>query len=133
MNTEDEDKTGGVQSPLDESACSTSLDVKKFFEWLTTGAKSPESREDHRNQYSDIEWAQKQPEGPPNYKIGDVVEFYVGGVGVIDEVSEPHGGWPSSYSTTKVEGYPDREDNKRAWHYEGDFKRTIAKSPLHFL
>lgn len=100
-----------------------------FLAWLN----SPASREKHRNKYNDIEWATRQPKGAPKYRVGDVVEFHVGGFGVIDKVSEPQSGWPASYATEKIAGMADRKDAKRAWHYEGDFKRWVAKSPLHSL
>jgi hypothetical protein len=89
------------------------------------------SREDHRKSYSDIRWCAMQPKGDPKYKIGDVVEFHVGGFGIINGVSKPSNGWPSSYSTEKIDELPDHASTKRAWHYEGDFKNWIAKSPLH--
>lgn len=80
-----------------------------------------------------MEWAARQPKGPPKYKIGDAVEFHVGGFGVIDEVSKPQGGWPSEYSTEDIAGMRPHKTRKSAWHYEGDFKRRIGKSPLHSL
>ncbi len=97
------------------------------------------AREKHRKKYNDMEWAAQQPKGPPKFKIGDVVEFHVGGFGVIDEVSAPdpeddeEDGWPAEYSTAPIKGMPSRKDGKVAWHYEGDFKRRVAKSPLHSL
>lgn len=100
-----------------------------FFEWIM----SPESREEHRREYTDLEWAAAQPTGDPKYKIGDVVEFHVGGFGVIREVSPPRGGWPASYATACIEGMPGHKSRKCAWHYEGDFKEWVAKSPLHSL
>jgi hypothetical protein len=103
--------------------------AESFMAWLT----GPDSRETHRREYNDIQWAQMQPTGEPKYKIGDVVEFHVGGYGVIHEVSQPRGGWPSSYATSNVEGYPPHATRKCAWHYEGDFKTWVAKSPLHSL
>jgi len=81
----------------------------------------------HRRGISDIDWAKAQPKGPPKYAEGDVVEFHVGGFGVISEVSEPHNGWPSSYATHDVEGFPPHTNHISAWHYEGDFKRLAAK------
>jgi hypothetical protein len=89
------------------------------------------SREPHRKAYNDVEWANAQPKGPPKYMIGDVVEFHAGGFGVIDKVSPFHSGCPSQYATTHIEGLP--RYNKGAWHYEGDFKRWVAQSPLHDL
>ena len=103
--------------------------VSDFFAWLN----SPDSREKHRNKYNDAEWARRQPKGAPKYKLGDVVEFHVGGFGVINEVCKPEGGWPSEYSTEDIAGMRPHKTRKSAWHYEGDFKRRFAKSPLHSL
>ena len=72
---------------------------------------------------SDMQWAEMQPHGPPNYALGDVVEFEVGGYGVITEISEPHGGWPSSYATDEIKGY--QPPPYHAWHHELDFKRLV--------
>lgn len=78
-----------------------------------------------------MEWAEQQSQGPPHFRIGDVVEFKVGGFGVIDGVTKPHDGWPSSYSTQDVEGMPAHSKTKMAWHYEGDFKKlSISKRLL---
>ena len=90
-------------------------------------------REDHRKEFNDVQWAQQQPEGEPKYKIGDVIRFQAGGIGVIYEVSGPRGGWPSSYSTRPIEGFKYHPRGKYAWHYEGDFSEWVAKSPLHSL
>lgn len=100
-----------------------------FIAWLN----SPASREKHRSKYNDIEWAGRQPKGAPKCRVGDVVEFHVGGFGVIDKVSEPQGGWPSSYATYDIAGMAPHKTRKSAWHYEGDFCRWAAKSPLHSL
>lgn len=86
-----------------------------------------EQVEAHRRGVSDMDWAKMQPEGPPNYSVGDVVEFQAGGFGAIKEVSEPHGGWPSSYATESFKDLPQHTSRKSAWHYEGDFKRLAAK------
>lgn len=67
------------------------------------------------------------------YYIGDVVEFTVGGVGVIDSVFKAHNGLPESYSTKEVEGLPYRKDTKCAWHYEGDFKALVGESAIRSL
>ena len=83
--------------------------------------------DNHRKGISDMDWAQMQPAGPPKYAEGDIVEFQVGGFGVIREVSEPHNGWPASYATDNVETLPPHSGHKAAWHYEGDFKRLAAK------
>tara|TARA_R110000851_G_scaffold111034_1_gene233982 strand:+ start:123 stop:458 length:336 start_codon:yes stop_codon:yes gene_type:complete len=90
-------------------------------------------REEHRKQFSDIEWQNQQPRGLPKYKIGDVIEFEAGGLGVIREVNIGRGGHPSSYATDRIEGLESHPTGKCAWHYEGDFKNWIAKSPLHTL
>jgi len=79
-------------------------------------------REDHRKEYSDLEWAAAQQPGPARFKIGDVVYFKAGGCGVINKVKEPSNGWPATYSTDKINGQEDHPKTKRAWHYEGDFE-----------
>lgn len=94
---------------------------------------SSESREPHRRDLNDVEWASAQPSGDPNYEIGDVIEFKVGGIGVISEVRKPQNGWPSQYATKEVHGIDYREDGKYAWHYEGDFAARIGISPVHDL
>ena len=99
---------------------------KAIHDWLADPWKYAE---DHRKGISDIGWARMQPKEQSFY-IGDVVEFKVGGFGVIDGVSEAQGGWPPSYSTEKVKGLQDRKDTKRAWHYEGDFLRLVAPSGI---
>jgi len=88
--------------------------------------------EEHRRGISDVAWAQMQPH-EQNFFIGDVVEFKVGGFGVIDGVGGGENGWPPSYSTKEIEGFQDRNDSKRAWHYEGDFKELISPSGLRSL
>ena len=90
-------------------------------------------RDNHRKQYTDIEWALAQPTGPAKYMIGDVVEFRVGGFGIIDEVCHPHNGWPASYSVARAEGKPFHAKGITAWHYEGDFKELVGKSALRGL
>lgn len=40
---------------------------------------------------------------------------------------------PSSYATADISGMAPHKTRKSAWHYEGDFKRWVAKSPLHSL
>jgi hypothetical protein len=96
-------------------------------------AKDPwKYAEKHRRGISDMDWAAQQPKSQ-NYFIGDIVEFFVGGFGIIDEVSKAHGGWPPKYSTQKVEGYPYRSDGKVAWHYEGDVKALVQPSTLRNL
>ena len=92
-----------------------------------------DSREDHRKQFNDSEWQNQQPRGLPKYKIGDVIEFHAGGFGVIREVNTGQNGHVSSYATDSIEGKESHPKSKEAWHYEGDFKNWIAKSPLHTL
>ena len=87
----------------------------------------------HRSQYNDMQWANVQQRGNPKYVIGDVMEFHEGGFGVISKVSNAHDGWPVSYETSKVEGMEDHPQTRRAWFYEGDFKKCIGKSPIHRL
>lgn len=117
-------KRGVVSAP----GCSAFPDFD-IIAWM----KSPESREKHRAEFTDMQWAGQQPEGPPNYHIGDVVEFYAGGFGVISEVSNPHDGWPSSYATRDIEGFQPHASRKLAWHYEGDFKKLVGGSPLRSM
>jgi len=102
---------------------------KDFYRWFT----GPESREDHRREFTDGEWACEQPKGNPKYNIGDVVRFHAGGFGVIKEVKGPSGGWPSSYATETPKGMGGHKNFKCAWHYEGDFAEWVARSPLHSL
>lgn len=90
--------------------------------------KAPYQYPEHRKYLNDLDWAAAQVQGPPNYHIGDVVEFHEGGFGVVDEVSEPRDGWPSSYSVAFVPGLPKAPRN--AWYYEGDIKRLVGGSPL---
>ena len=86
--------------------------------------------DEHRRGISDLEWVRLQPVGDPNYMLGDLVEFQVGGFGIITKVSKPQSGWPSSYATSIANGFADHKTTKRAWHYEGDFKRLAGASPL---
>ena len=92
-----------------------------------------DARDDHRKEFTDGEWAAQQPTGAPKYKIGDVIEFHAGGFGVIREVCMGNNGHANSYATDSIEGKPFHPRSKVAWHYEGDFKNWIAKSPLHKL
>ena len=110
------------------AGCSAFSD-QNLISWMN----SQESREKHRSKYNDMQWAGQQPEGQPNYYIGDMVEFHAGGFGVISEVSNPHDGWPSSYSTRDIDGFPPHSTRKLAWHYEGDFKRLVVGSPLRSM
>jgi hypothetical protein len=88
----------------------------------------------HRRGINDCDWAARQPKGKPRYAIGDVLEFKAGGFGVVTDVSwEPETGWPSSYSLDPVKGMKFHPRDICAWHYELDFERRLAKSPLHRL
>ncbi|MFX0134115.1 MAG: hypothetical protein ACFFDN_10775 [Candidatus Hodarchaeota archaeon] len=76
----------------------------------------------HRRGLSDIQWEAQQPMTLPNYKIGDIVEFKIGGSGIIVEVSPPECGHPSQYAIAEIPGKKYHPRNKYAWHYEGDIK-----------
>ena len=83
--------------------------------------------EEHRKGITDLDWALAQPK-KQGYYVGDVIEFHVGGIGLINAVSQ-NGGWPPSYATEPVKGFPYRpNDAKLAWHREGDFKALISPS-----
>ena len=86
----------------------------------------------HRRGLTDCEWASKQPNGKPNYFLGDIVEFKVGGFGIITETTDP-GDKPIAYSISSVQGLKQITTGKCAWHYEGDFKRLVGKSPIRNL
>jgi hypothetical protein len=79
----------------------------------------------HRRGITDLNWSALQPRGNPRFTIGDVVEFKVGGFGVIAEVVIEQNGWPNQYSTRSVNGLPGHATTKRAWHYELDIKRRL--------
>ncbi len=89
-------------------------------------------RDYHRREFTDLEWAAEQKNDFPNYRIGDIVEFHVGGFGVIDEVNISNSGWPPSYSTSRIEGKDYHAGGISAWHYEGDFI-IIRDSPVHLF
>jgi len=90
--------------------------------------------DEHRRGLSDMEWADAQRQGEPKYMFGDVVEFMVGGFGVIKEVSyNKNSGSPPSYSTENIKGFDSHKTAKIAWHYERDFKRLVSKSNLRSL
>ncbi len=91
----------------------------EFIENLKAYMLSGGSKDEHRKEFNDMQWADQQPTGAPNFNIGDIVEFKVGGYGIITKISEPHGGWPSSYATEKAKTLP--PPPYYAWHYEGDF------------
>lgn len=89
------------------------------------------SYEKHRIGIPDHEWENAQPL-EQNYFIGDVVEFHVGGCGLIDEVlKSDHGGCPK-YSTREVPGH-DHHPTRTAWHYEGDFKTLLSPSGVRMF
>lgn len=111
--------------------------AEKFMAYMN----SPESREDHRRDYNDCEWHDAQRVGKPLYKCGDVIEFQVGGFGIISDVNKGNSPtvYPSieygtpSYAVDSIEGMEYHASNIHAWHYEGDLKKCIARSPLHEL
>ena len=80
------------------------------------------------------ETAKMQPK-EQSYYVGDVVEFKVGGCGVIDKVKLPQQGSdrPISYSTEKVEFLAYRRDAKNSWHYDGDISRLVSPSGIRAL
>lgn len=85
---------------------------------------------EHRKGMSDMQWANAQSQEPPNFMVGDIVEFMVGGFGIIVTVTKPHDGWPSSYAADPVPGLDYHSKGKYAWHYEGDFKRLAYPSAI---
>jgi len=87
----------------------------------------------HRRGISDVEWANCQPDTPPKYIEGDVVEFMVGGYGIIDEVSFPENGNPSQYSIRPIAEKKFHPKGIYAWHYEGDIKRLVEGSAIRRL
>ena len=91
-----------------------------------------EMRDAHRKEYCDMEWDKKQPR-KTSYYIGDVVEFKVGGIGVLSEAKDAHNGWAPSYSCSPVKGFSFHKEGKTAWHLEGDFKRLIAGSGIRYI
>ena len=91
----------------------------EIIDKINARSKSIRERDDHRKEFDDIQWADQQPTGAPNFNIGDIVEFKVGGYGMISEIRHTHGGWPSKYATAKIETLP--PPPYYAWHYEGDF------------
>ena len=89
-------------------------------------------RDHHRKEFTDIEWAEQQITGEPNCRIGDIIQFKVGGFGVIDDVNISNSGWPPSYSTSRIEGKNFHARGISSWHYEGDFT-VIHPSPVHYF
>lgn len=89
--------------------------------------------DEHRRGKSDIDWARENVKPTQMYFVGDVVEFVVGGFGLIDRVSRASGGWPFSYATEDIEGHPPHARRKSAWHYDGDIKRLVAPSGVRLL
>ena len=113
---------------------------ENFTEKVMAYLSGPESREDHRREFNDIQWKASQRVGKPLYKLGDVIEFQAGGIGVISKVNKGnyHFNVPSiehvtpSYSVDRIEGKDYHPEGIYAWHYEGDFiEGWVAKSPLH--
>lgn len=97
--------------------------------YIITPDWDSESVDKHRRGICDAEWAKMQKYGEPEYFIGDVVKFKVGGWGVINEVAPAHDGWPASYSAAEIKGKPFHSKGKVAWHYEGDME-LVKPSPL---
>ncbi len=89
------------------------------------------TRPAHRAEFSDLEWAAAQPGDKAAFHLGDAVEFFEGGFGVIVKLNEPKNGRPASYACDAIEGYP--RHWKHAWWYEGDFRRLVGPSPLREL
>jgi len=86
--------------------------------------------DEHRRGISDVAWENKQPDTPPKYMEGDIIEFIVGGIGIINKVSISNIGRPASYSTNPIKDKPFHAKGKGAWHYELDIKRLIVESSL---
>lgn len=89
-----------------------------------------EYTDEHRRGLSDMQWRSMQNFCPSKYMKGDIIEFMVGGFGIIDEVDE---GPPPQYSASKVRGLPFHATTKVAWHYEGDIKKLIGPSAIRNL
>jgi len=103
----------------------------QFSKWFSENLKQYwESADKHRRGISDMAWAEQQPKGPPKYRLGDVVKFKVGGVGIITDVSKPHNGWPSSYAVKPIKGRKFHPKNKSAWHYEGDISKLVGRTRI---
>ncbi len=91
----------------------------KIIDRINVRIKERCDRDEHRKEFNDMQWAYQQPTGAPSFNLGDIVEFKVGGYGMICEIRHPHGGWPSEYATAKIKTLP--PPPYYAWHYEGDF------------
>ena len=85
-----------------------------------------ENIDEHRKGISDLDWAGMQRTGQPKYKLGNKIEFMVGGFGVIVDVSISNTGWPVQYSTRQIKNMKYHPKNKLSWHYEGDIRRKVA-------
>ncbi len=108
--------------------------VKEFKDSLDDWFKHPEKyREAHRKEFCDLDWSGQQPRGEQQFFLGDVVEFKVGGIGIIVKVQKPQSGWPWSFACDPVKGHPGHASNKHAWHYELDFARLVKPSALRDL
>lgn len=101
---------------------------KQLSAFARLAAPLPENK--HRGRMNDLQWAMSQPLGPARFAVGDVVEFKVGGFGIISGVSAAHDGWPCSYAATRIAGVPFHARGVGAWHYEGDIKRIVARSAI---
>ena len=97
-------------------------------------AASIRLRDAHRKEYNDTEWLNWQRFGPPIYMKGDIVQFKVGGIGIIEEVSwRPETGNPPSYSAGPIDGRSFHFRNVCAWHYEGDIESIVKLSAIRSL
>ena len=97
-------------------------------------AASIRNRDEHRKEYNDSEWSDYQRLGPPIYMKGDIVEFIVGGIGVIEDVSwHPETGNPPACSAQPIGKHNFHYRAKCAWHYEGDIKRIVRLSAIRSL
>lgn len=62
------------------------------------------------------------------YQIGDVVEFVVGGFGVISKVKYCETGKWFDYAADSVEGLPFHSSNIHSWFQDKSFKGIVANS-----
>ena len=103
---------------------------KQLIDW------NSEYIDEHRRGISDIKWANKQPRADEQpwaeskYIEGDVVEFMVGGYGIINKVSLSQSGGPTQYATNPIKNKKFHAKGKYAWHYEGDIKKLIEESAI---
>lgn len=92
-----------------------------------------DNRDEHRKEFDDVEWNQQQVMQPPKFREGDIVEFKVGGFGVISTHPKnwsKDSGWAPSYATRSIDGMKEHATSKCAWHYEKDFT-LVEKGLLH--